>query len=459
MRLRVVCGLRVTMASFSPTSAFSSVDFPALGRPMMETNPERNAMSGLDLLGLEADAHAVHTALGGFEHLESQSVLVENLTGLGNVSGKFAHQAGNRGRLFLIGPDAEQLLQEIDVGIAVKNVGGVALLYDLGLLVLVADFSHDLFDQIFDRDQATDSAIFVYHDRHADVVALHLAEQFASQLGFGDEVHVGLHQVANCFPMCLDIGNLQQVLGIHNALDVIDISFAHRYARIGMFLHQFGKFGDCHGGWHSDDLRSWRHDFADGFVAELDYRLDQVSIALLQNAFLLTSLNQCVNGFRWMLRLFAWVLLRKRRNGKCKAKNQRGRQRKINQHPQHRHPMPQPLAPGADEKHIGQQPIENHDYEDDADCRLHQVEHDPALLHEQHIPDEHTDARHADLRQHCHGKRGPLAAGVKPRLNIVLVSIDVFLKLARQELAHLGMQAVNVRDQRQNRKQDQQQDE
>ena len=37
MRWRVVCGLRVTMASFSPTSAFSSVDLPALGRPMMET--------------------------------------------------------------------------------------------------------------------------------------------------------------------------------------------------------------------------------------------------------------------------------------------------------------------------------------------------------------------------------------------------------------------------------------
>src|SRR5271157_5662628 len=72
MRLRVVCGLRVTMASFSPTSAFSSVDLPALGRPMMETNPERNAMSGgPDLPGFEADTHAVHAALGGFEHLEA----------------------------------------------------------------------------------------------------------------------------------------------------------------------------------------------------------------------------------------------------------------------------------------------------------------------------------------------------------------------------------------------------
>ena len=40
MRLRVVCGFGEMMASFSPTSAFSSVLLPALGRPRMQTNPE-----------------------------------------------------------------------------------------------------------------------------------------------------------------------------------------------------------------------------------------------------------------------------------------------------------------------------------------------------------------------------------------------------------------------------------
>src|SRR5271166_878384 len=106
IRLRVVCGLRVTMASFSPTSAFSRVDLPALGRPMMDTNPERNAMSGLDLLRLEADPDAAHTALSGFEHFEAQTVLVENFARLGNVSGEFAYKSGDCGRLFFLGPDA-----------------------------------------------------------------------------------------------------------------------------------------------------------------------------------------------------------------------------------------------------------------------------------------------------------------------------------------------------------------
>src|SRR6266404_1765041 len=42
MRLRVVCGLAVTIAIFCPTRRLSSVDFPAFGRPTMATNPARD---------------------------------------------------------------------------------------------------------------------------------------------------------------------------------------------------------------------------------------------------------------------------------------------------------------------------------------------------------------------------------------------------------------------------------
>ena len=42
IRLRVVWGLRVVMAIFSPTIRFSSVDFPTLGRPTMPMNPDLN---------------------------------------------------------------------------------------------------------------------------------------------------------------------------------------------------------------------------------------------------------------------------------------------------------------------------------------------------------------------------------------------------------------------------------
>ena len=37
MRVRVVCGLSDTMATFRPTMALSREDFPTLGRPTMAT--------------------------------------------------------------------------------------------------------------------------------------------------------------------------------------------------------------------------------------------------------------------------------------------------------------------------------------------------------------------------------------------------------------------------------------
>jgi hypothetical protein len=45
--LRVVWGLWVVMAIFSPTIAFRSVDLPTLGLPMMLMNPERCMGSSL----------------------------------------------------------------------------------------------------------------------------------------------------------------------------------------------------------------------------------------------------------------------------------------------------------------------------------------------------------------------------------------------------------------------------
>src|SRR5215469_2222608 len=110
MRWRVVCGLRVTIASFSPTSAFSKVDFPALGRPMMETNPERNAMSGLDLLGgwqvLQADANTFDAALGGIQDFEAKAVVLEDFADPGDAASEFAYQSSDGGGFFFVRPDA-----------------------------------------------------------------------------------------------------------------------------------------------------------------------------------------------------------------------------------------------------------------------------------------------------------------------------------------------------------------
>src|SRR5260370_42481694 len=45
MRLGVVWGLGDTMATFWPTSRFTSVDLPTLGSPTMAANPERKLIA------------------------------------------------------------------------------------------------------------------------------------------------------------------------------------------------------------------------------------------------------------------------------------------------------------------------------------------------------------------------------------------------------------------------------
>src|SRR5690242_1036660 len=41
IEVRVVCGLSATMAILVPIMAFNKVDLPELGRPRIETNPDR----------------------------------------------------------------------------------------------------------------------------------------------------------------------------------------------------------------------------------------------------------------------------------------------------------------------------------------------------------------------------------------------------------------------------------
>ena len=47
MRVRVVCGFGLTMLTFCPISAFSSVDLPTFGRPASAAKPQRTVGSAL----------------------------------------------------------------------------------------------------------------------------------------------------------------------------------------------------------------------------------------------------------------------------------------------------------------------------------------------------------------------------------------------------------------------------
>ena len=182
--------------------------------------------------GFQADAHPIDAAIGRFQHFELQPILFEDFTSLGNVSGQFADQSGNGRGVFLIRTNAQQLLDQVEVGVAVEDIRSVALFHDFGLLVLVANLADNLFNQVFNGDQTADAAVLVDRDGHADVVALHLAQQIAAQLGLGHKAEIGLHDVAHGFRGCFLVGELQQVLGEDDSLDVIEIAFIDRNPRV-----------------------------------------------------------------------------------------------------------------------------------------------------------------------------------------------------------------------------------
>src|SRR6266849_2123661 len=58
IRVRVVCGLGLTIASLAPTRAFSNVDLPTFGRPTKATKPQRNCSSSEDVGVCSTNLHS-----------------------------------------------------------------------------------------------------------------------------------------------------------------------------------------------------------------------------------------------------------------------------------------------------------------------------------------------------------------------------------------------------------------
>src|SRR5262249_31956295 len=147
MRLRVVWGFEVTIAIFCPTSRFTSVDFPAFGRPTMATNPARYprfsflsfTLCSLTLSSTRAHCgagkllhlHAQHLPLVGFQHLKPVSLKVKLVARRRHLSAYVAQQAGNRRHGFIGGfseVHSQHLLNVLDAGASAHHhrTGSVA---------------------------------------------------------------------------------------------------------------------------------------------------------------------------------------------------------------------------------------------------------------------------------------------------------------------------------------------
>src|SRR5262252_4444170 len=224
-RVRVVCGLSETIATFSPTSALTSVDLPALGRPTTAISPTLIAGSGGGLPDgrLETrrsgarrlDADAVDAPPVRLLDREAEVRLPVCLARLRDVAEPAREESPDGRELLALRPAREEVADDLDVGLSRDRVGVVAGARDrLALvLVLVGDLADDLHD-----------------DRHPEVPALEFPEQLRHLLGLGHEV--GLAHESGHGARRARADRLERVLDVHDADDGVDRAAHDRDARV-----------------------------------------------------------------------------------------------------------------------------------------------------------------------------------------------------------------------------------
>src|SRR6185369_4804622 len=120
-------------------------------------------------------AHTFHSTLGGLQNLKPQPFVLHDFPGRRDVSGELRNEAANGSRLPVSATNIEQIGEPIDIHSTWHNVVVIFFTHYVAVLVLVAQFSYNFFDQVFDRHHSGDATVLVDNDCHADVLTLHLA--------------------------------------------------------------------------------------------------------------------------------------------------------------------------------------------------------------------------------------------------------------------------------------------
>src|SRR5271166_3965276 len=107
---------------------------------------------------------------------------------------------------------------------------------------------------------------------------------------------------------------------------MVNRTFVHGDAREMLAPEQLDYLLDGVIGGDGYHLRPWLHRLANGFAAELDYRLDQVAVAFLDDAFFLSRFDQGVYGFGGSFGLRVGVLTGKGGHRLAESEHERHRQ-------------------------------------------------------------------------------------------------------------------------------------
>src|SRR5574340_1032022 len=225
MAVRVVWGLSATMATLVPTSAFSSVDLPVLGRPSMETNPDWNLLMNHRLGAREP--HLLHAQIVAGQHLDADAFALHGFSGARHAAEPLAHQSPNRAGFHLVlqAEAVEEIGQPADIEVAGDDEAAMAVfLRVLVRLVLVADFTDYDLQQVLHGGEAGGVAVLVDHDHHLRAALLHFADQVAGALCLRDEPD-GAHEFPHGAGRALALLQFEHIADVHETGDVVDVVF------------------------------------------------------------------------------------------------------------------------------------------------------------------------------------------------------------------------------------------
>ena len=245
------------------------------------------------------------------------------------------------------------------------------------------------------------------------------------------------------------VGNLQQVVSEGDAGHVVEGFVVDGHAGQGARADHLQKLlkGDGTGNGEHGGARG--HDFADDFVAEFDGGADQLAITFLDDAFFLAGLDEGLDGFgRGGIAMDAGGGFGQRGDGQQELHEQGDGKDEPQQQQQEPAPADDPRAAGAGEEDVREEAIEQDDDEDDAEDDLGDLlpasaVADAGALEKEHAEDQ-RQAGQGEIHEDGRGELDAVALHAKARFDALLPEVDVFLELAGQELAHLGIEAIDV---------------
>src|SRR5208337_3507347 len=281
-RLTSASPSRLRRPSRSETSRPRSMRAPRVMSPLMPAKQSKKAQRSL-VGALDKEFHLLYGAAFGGAHGKMQVAVLQPFP----APGQLAQLGDEEPRQGLVIPGGQAqfqgFVQGLDLGAGVDEIMALSQLPVGGYLLveLAGDFSDDLFQQVFDGDNAYRAAIFVHHHRQVTALPLHLSEQPVDLFHFR---HV-LHRSDEGLNGALAVFLPQKVEAVEHSDEVVDASVKYRQAGEASVAEFLPGLLDGQGVRNSAHPDEGNHHLFDGTQAELEDTVDEEALGTLQVHF------------------------------------------------------------------------------------------------------------------------------------------------------------------------------